>query len=413
VQASAISEIQQLVERGLERRPRVALLAERVAGWFVAVLLAIATATAILWWRLDPSLWLTHTIAVLIVTCPCALALATPVALAVGAGRFIEQGVLPLRMRALDALACSDLFVFDKTGTLTAGQPELVSITPVGELDRDTCLQTAAVLAAHSEHPLARALRRHAPANAARVDQLDNVPGAGIRARIRGAEWRLGKPEFAGDPAISGHGVDGLIEQARQRGQTVSLLSRDRSAQALLVFEDPLRPQVESMLHRLQDTGVRQLAILSGDAVATVSRLGRRLGIADSHGAMSPQEKLAWTQGRQRAGHGVAMFGDGINDAPTLAAADVSISFAGATDLANVSSDFLLLGNDIGVVADARRLAQRTRRIIRQNLAWAAAYNLLAVPFAVMGWIPPWGAAIGMSLSSLLVVMNALRLQRF
>ena len=179
-----------------------------------------------------------------------------------------------------------------------------------------------------------------------------------------------------------------------------------------MAFEDPLRPQVENMLRGLGETGVDQLAILSGDAETAVARLGARLGIADCHGAMSPQQKLAWTRERQSRGVTVAMFGDGINDAPTLAAADVSLSFTGATDLANTSSDFLVLGNDINVLVQARRLARRTRRNIRQNLVWAASYNLIAVPFAAVGLIPPWGAAIGMSLSSLLVVMNALRLQR-
>jgi Cu2+-exporting ATPase len=157
---------------------------------------------------------------------------------------------------------------------------------------------------------------------------------------------------------------------------------------------------------------VRHLAILSGDAHDSVLRLGKQLGIEDAHGGLSAADKLAWTQAQQAQGRQLVMFGDGINDAPTLAAADVSISFANATDLANSNSDFLILGNDAAVLADARRLARRTRRNILQNLAWAAAYNLLAVPFAAAGWIPPWGAAIGMSFSSLFVVMNALRLQR-
>ena len=412
VQASAISEIRQLVERGLEQRPRVALLAERAAGWFVAALLLVATGTAVFWWQVEPAIWLTSTIAVLIVTCPCALALATPVALAVSAGRFIELGVLPLRMRALDALARSDLFVFDKTGTLTAGQPALVSLLATGEQDKDSCLRYAAALSIDSEHPLARSLRQRIPLPGIAVEQVENIPGAGIRARIEGDEWRLGNPAFAHHPTGAASDIDTVVEQARQQGQTVSLLSNSRGVQAVLAFEDPLRPRVEAMLQGLGDTGVHRLAILSGDARTTVDRLGARLGIADCHGGMSPRDKLAWTRNRQRQGHEVAMFGDGINDAPTLAAADVSISFSGATDLANTSSDFLVLGNDIGVVVEARRLARRTRRTIRQNLAWAAGYNLVAVPFAAMGWIPPWGAALGMSLSSLLVVMNALRLQR-
>jgi Cu2+-exporting ATPase len=412
LQASAISEIRQLVERGLEQRPRVALLAERAAGWFVALLLVIATGTAVFWWQVEPAVWLTRTIAVLIVTCPCALALATPVALAVSAGRFIELGVLPLRMRAMDALADSDLFVFDKTGTLTAGQPALVSLTPTGALDKNACLRYAAALSADSEHPLARPLRQLVPLPRIAVDRLENVPGAGIRANIHGDEWRLGSPDFAGQAAVGRQAVASRVEQARRQGQTVSLLCGPSGVEAVLVFEDPLRPRVERLLQGLRESGVAKLAILSGDAENAVSRLGERLGITDCLGGMSPQEKLAWTRCRQRQGHTVAMFGDGINDAPTLAAADVSVSFSGATDLANTSSDFLILGTDITVLLKARRLAGCTRRIIRQNLVWAAGYNLAVVPFAAMGWIPPWGAAIGMSLSSLLVVMNALRLQR-
>jgi len=410
LKASTLNEIQQLVRRGLEQRPRYALLAEQAAGWFVTVLLVIAAGTALFWLQADSADWLPNTIAVLIVTCPCALALATPVSLAVSAGRFVELGVLHLRMRALDALATSDLFVFDKTGTLTAGQPALASVIPVGSLNRDQCLRYAMALAADSEHPLARALRQAGPMPYIVTNQVENVPGRGIRARIAGREWRLGKPGFVA--GVGDRDFRALVEDCRARGQLVSLLSNAEGVQAVLSFEDPLRADTDSMLAGLAGTGVRQFAILSGDEPTAVSRLGRQLGISDCHGGLSPKEKLTWTRNRQAEGHRVAMTGDGINDAPTLAVADVSISFADATDLANSSSDFLILGKDAAALADARRLAQRTRRNILQNLAWAAAYNLLAVPFAAAGWIPPWGAAIGMSFSSLFVVMNALRLQR-
>ncbi len=412
VQHSAVSEIHHLVERGLEMRPRYALLAEQVAGWFVAVLLLIATATAVYWLWADPVNWLPSTIAVLIVTCPCALALATPVALAVSAGRFIDMGVLPLRMRALDALACSDQFVFDKTGTLTTGQAAVAAVIPIAGLDEDSCLRHAAALAAVSAHPVAHALRRQVPRPGLATSQVKNVPGAGIRATIEGREWRFGKPGFAAEHAALDEPTRAVIADGRTRGQLVSVLANAGGVQAVLLFDDPLRPGIKAMLAGLKDSGVQHLAILSGDARDTVQRLARQLGIEDAHGGLSPADKLAWTQAQQAQGRQLAMFGDGINDAPTLAAADVSISFADATDLANASSDFLILGDDAGALLDARRLARRTRRNIQQNFAWAVAYNLLAVPFAAAGWIPPWGAAIGMSVSSLLVVMNALRLQR-
>jgi Cu2+-exporting ATPase len=411
LKASTLNEIQKLVQRGLEQRPRYALLAEQAAGWFVAVLLLIATATALFWLQVDSANWLSNTIAVLIVTCPCALALATPMSLAVSASRFIELGVLPLRMRALDALATSDLFVFDKTGTLTRGQPSLAAVIPVGSLNRDQCLRYAMALAADSEHPLARALRQAGSVPHTVTDQVENVPGCGIRARIAGNEWRLGKLAFAAG-AVEDRKIRALVKDCRARGKLVCLLSNASGVQAVLSFEDPLRPGTGRMLADLTHAGVRQFSILSGDEPTAVSRLGRQMGISDYHGGLSPEQKLTWTRNRQAEGHRVAMTGDGINDAPTLAVADVSISFADATDLANSRSDFLILGNNAAVLADARRLARRTRRNILQNLTWAAAYNLIAVPFAAAGWIPPWAAAVGMSFSSLFVVMNALRLQR-
>lgn len=412
VQHSAVSEIRQLVERGLELRPRYALLAERVARGFVVVLLLVATATAGYWLLADPGNWLSSTIAVLIVTCPCALALATPVALAVSAGRFIDLGVLPLRMQALDALACSDLFVFDKTGTLTTGRTAVAAVIPVAGLDEDSCLQHATVLAAESAHPVAHALRQAVTRPQLLASRVENVPGEGVRGMIDGREWRFGKPGFAAGSAGCDEHTRSLIAAGRARGQLVSVLAGPEGVQAVLCFADPPRPGIATLLADLRDSGVRDLAILSGDAPDSVSRLAGALGIDDAHGGLSPADKLAWTQAQQAQGRQLAMFGDGINDAPTLAAADVSISFSDATDLANVSSDFLILGKHPAVLANARRLARRTRRNILQNFTWAGLYNLVAVPFAAAGWIPPWGAALGMSFSSLFVVVNALRLQK-
>jgi Cu2+-exporting ATPase len=412
VQYSAFNQVRRLAERGLEQRPRYALAAERVAAWFTLVLLVTAGLTALYWNLVEPANWLANTIAILIVTCPCALALATPVALAVSAGRFVELGVLPLRMRAVDALAKADLFVFDKTGTLTAGQPTLANVVTIGNLDREQSLRLAASLAANSEHPLARALQRLVPSPYMVANPLENRPGAGIRALIAGEEWRLGTPEFAGRGPVTDPHILSLLDARRSRGQSMSLLSNADGIQAVFVFEDRLRPGVRNMLAELKNCGVRQFSILSGDAAESVRHLGRRLGIRDCQWGRRPAEKLTWTRERQRAGHRVLMFGDGINDAPTLAVADVSVSFAGATDLANNSSDFLILGDNIRALVAARRLARRTRRNITQNLFWAVAYNVIAVPFAAAGYIPPWAAALGMSLSSLFVVVNASRLSR-
>ena len=411
IQASTLSEIQQLVEHGLEQRPRYAKLAEQAASWFVAAILVLAGATAWYWLGTEPSNWLPSTIAVLIVTCPCALALATPVALTVSAARFMDMGVLPLRMRALDDLAGSDVFVFDKTGTLTLGRPILSEIFVVGGLDREGCLRHASALSEDSEHPVARAIREHWTDSGIRPVEKSNVPGSGVSARIDGLEWRLGRPGFAAQGKPVSQNTRTIIDEHRGRGELVSLLSNSDGVQAVLTFNDPLRPGVKDMLAGLLHNGVAQLAILSGDAQQSVARVCAQLRVDDCHGGQSPKEKLAWTHTRQQQGHRIAMFGDGINDAPTLAAADVSLSFSEASDLANASSDFVILGDDPVTLVDARRLAQKTRINILQNFAWAGAYNMIAVPFAAAGYIPPWGAAIGMSLSSLIVVVNALRLQ--
>ncbi len=416
MQASTLSEIQQLVEQGLEQRPHYAQLAQQVSGWFIMAILVIAAATTVYWLNVEPANWLPSVIAVLIVTCPCALALATPVALAVSAGRFMEIGVLPLRMQALDDLAKSDFFVFDKTGTLTAGHPVLSAVFTVGKLDRDQCLSFASALSADSEHPLAKAVRLNDPDSSVVAVNKKNVPGSGVLATIDDMQWSLGKPSFTAEVFAAqatelSPEILSLVEDSQSNGQLVSLLSNSHGIQAVLTFDDPLRSSVQEMLTGLTNTGVTDFAVLSGDSQRSVSKLCHQLDISDCHGGMSPQDKLGWTKKHQQDGFRIAMFGDGINDAPTLAAADVSISFSSATDLANVSSDFLILGDDPGALVNARLLAKKTRRNILQNLAWAAAYNLVAVPFAAAGYIPPWGAAIGMSVSSLIVVMNALRLQ--
>ncbi|MEA1888453.1 MAG: heavy metal translocating P-type ATPase [Pseudomonadota bacterium] len=411
VQSSALSEIRQLVEQGLERRPYYALLAERVASVFVAVILVIAAATAWFWLQTEPANWLPATIAVLIVTCPCALALATPVALTVSAGRMIQLGVIPLRMEALDVLAKVDYFVFDKTGTLTAGKPGLVEVILLSDMGKDDVIRSAAAISADSEHPLARVLRDVDCKGKLVAESISNKPGAGISASINGRIWRYGKPEFAANETLLSSDIKLQVDAYRAKGQTVSLLSDSDEAKAIFVFEDAIRPTAAKLVQGLHEMGIKQLSVLSGDAQDSVVKVAKKLGINDCHGDVSPEQKLAWISTRQKEGHRVAMFGDGINDTPALAAADASISFSDATDLANISSDFLILGKDADVILEVVNLARSTRRNIMQNFSWAAAYNFIAVPFAALGMIPPWGAAIGMSFSSLFVVSNALRLR--
>lgn len=412
---STVSEIHRLLASGLRDAPRYAVLAQRAATWFVGAVLLIAAVTATTWLWLDPTAALPNTVAVLIVTCPCALALATPVAAAIGVGRLADRGLLTVRGDAVEILAECDTFAFDKTGTLTAGELRLERIEPFGDLTAGEALAVAAALEAHSEHPIGRALRESHPGPIAEAAGLHHEVGAGVEGRVAGSRWRIGRPTFACGRA----GRDRLADRAAQRsrdGLLVIALSRvdheGRAAGALFELRDAMRPGAAELIRTLRSEGVSHVALLSGDSQASVERVAEELGIAQALGDLKPADKLRWIRDRQAAGERVAMIGDGINDAPTLAAADVSLSFGHATELAQVNSGLLVLGGDLRVIGDARRLAAKTRRIIRQNLIWAASYNFLAVPAAAVGWIAPWGAAIGMSLSSLLVVINALRLRR-
>jgi Cu2+-exporting ATPase len=413
---STVAEINRLLVRGMREAPGYALLAQRVAGWFVAVILVIATVTALAWWLIDPERLLTNTVAVLIVTCPCALALATPVAIAVSTGRFAELGVLPVRSDAIETLAQIDRAVFDKTGTLTAGDLSLEQTQVFGAVGEDRARAIAAALERDSEHPAARAFRTADcpdPTEAGlTVTALRNHPGQGLSGRVDGTDWRLGRPEFVLDGQPRDAAAARWVDDWRRRGYLVIALANAQGLAALFALHDRTRDGVAETFAALRASGVQRLFILSGDQQISVERFAAGLDCDGLYGSRSPAEKLDLL-GSLRGDDGrILMVGDGINDVPTLAAADVSMAFAGATELAQVSSDFLLLSEDLSRVALARQLAVATRRVIRQNLAWAALYNLLAVPAAAFGLVPPWGAAIGMSLSSLLVVANALRLRR-
>ena len=407
-EATRVAAIQRLMERAAAEKPRLVEMADRVAGRFILALLVLAMATALAWWWIDPARTLWIFVAVLVVSCPCALSLATPAALTVATGALAARGVLVTRGHAIEALARADHFIFDKTGTLTVGHMALVEVLPVrGDAERARDL--AAALERGSEHPIARALAAGGVDKGISVDGSRATTGAGVEGSIEGRIWRLGRTEFVG--ALHALPVPAEVGVIVGAGDTVIALGDAEGWQAFFRLSDKLRPEAPAMAAKLLAAGIR-LSIFSGDAPAAAARIGAALGIADARGGLSPEEKHAALKALQAAGGTVAMVGDGVNDAPVLAQAQVSIAMGGGADLARANADVVLLGNDLQALPEGLALARRTVRIVRQNLAWAFAYNLLAIPLAMAGWVTPWMAGIGMSASSLLVVLNALRLQR-
>jgi Cu2+-exporting ATPase len=407
-EATRVAAIQRLMERAAAERPRLVEMADRVAGRFIVALLLLAVATALAWWWIDPSRALWIFVAVLVVSCPCALSLATPAALTVATGALAARGVLVTRGHAIEALARADRFIFDKTGTLTVGHMTLVEVIPVrGEAA--PALALAAALERGSEHPIARALIAGGTDAGIAVSSVRATTGAGVEGMIEGCTWRLGRPEFVA--AMHGLALPAEFEAKVGAGDTVIALGNAEGWQAFFRLSDSLRPEAAAMSAALTAAGIK-LSIFSGDAPAAALRVGAALGVADVRGGLSPEDKHAALKTLQGTGETVAMVGDGVNDAPVLAQAQVSIAMGGGADLARANADVVLLGNDLRALPQGLALARRTVRIVKQNLVWAFAYNFLAIPLAMAGWVTPWMAGIGMSASSLLVVLNALRLQR-
>lgn len=408
---SLLGEVRALLQKGLGERPRSLRVIERVAGRFVVGVLFLAAATALLWWWLAPERVLESTIAVLIVTCPCALALAVPSAYAVGVGRLAELGIVPTRASALEPMAAARVAVFDKTGTLT--RPRLnaaASWSADGRLDQ--YLAVAAALEREAVHPLAAAFTREARHETLAVTHHRAVLARGVEGRVAGKRWRLGSTGFIGEELPLGPAIQRRIAEREQTHGRVVVLADERQVWALFVLDEALREDAPETIRALRHSGIERLVLLSGDTGPGVRRVGEQIGADEWHGGLSPAQKLAFVERLQAAGERVLAVGDGINDAPVLGAADVSAAVPGAAQLAQVGSDFVLLDGGLLGLARARCRARALQRIVRQNLAWAIGYNLAAVPAAALGFIPPWGAALGMSLSSMLVVGNSLRLSR-
>ena len=406
-EATTMAALGRLVERAASERPRVARLADRVASWFVGALLLLALATGLYWWYLEPARALAVTFAVLVVSCPCALSLATPAALAAVAGALGRRRILAVRSDALETMARVTHVVLDKTGTLTTGRLQLSGVQPLHGNERTTCVAIAAALEQGSEHPIARALRSSPPALAA-LAARDVVasPGNGIEGVIEGRRYRLGRPDWVA--ALHGRPLEA---HAIASDAIAVALGDEAGGLALLSFSDTLRPGAKALVVRLQEMGI-DVSLLSGDRDETVRNVAQAVGIANYRGKARPDDKRAHIAEMQRDGAIVAMVGDGVNDAPSLAQANVSLSLGSAATLTQWTADVVVLGDDLPRIAEAIARARQAFRIIRQNLVWAFGYNLVAIPLAATGHLTPLVAALGMSASSLLVVANALRLLR-
>lgn len=395
-----VAGIVDLTDRAFASRPRLAQMAARMAHLFVLRLLVVTACVTIAWWFIDPSRVLWVLLSVLVVTCPCALALATPAALAAGHGQLRKRGVLITRADAMETLSNVTRVIFDKTGTLTRGEMHLTQTQPQGDLTAERAQAIAAALEAHSEHPIARAFRPFRDATLQAKD-IHSHTGQGLEGTLNGARWRLGKPEFATDNRIA----------APAKGQWL-LLSENGEPRAWFGLHDGVRDDAAATVAALQAQGLN-VELLSGDTLDAVESLANQLNIATWHAGTSPEDKLARMKELQDAGETVVMIGDGINDVPVLAGADVAIAMNGATDLARTRADAVLLSPRLMRIFESIEISRATRRIMRQNMIWSVCYNFSALPLAAMGLVPPWLAAIGMSLSSLVVVGNALRLSNW
>ena len=409
--ATRLASIERLVERAGSERPRLARIADRVARWFVAALLLVAALTAAAWWHLDPARALEVTFAVLVVSCPCALSLATPAALAAAAGALGRRRVVIARADALESLAGVTHVVFDKTGTLTTGRLSLVDTVVADGTSRAQAIALAAALESVSEHPIARAF---ADANGSgpecAVQSPSVVPGHGVEGIVAGRVVRLGTFEFAAALSDAGSPRSPVVTGAHPSA-TIVTMGDARGIIASFVLADALRPDARALIERLRALRVVPM-LLSGDRASTVAAAAAALGIDGARGDALPEEKREVIGELQARGAVVAMVGDGVNDAPSLAQAQVSISLGTATPLAQWTADVVVLADALVPIADAIAHSRRTLAVVRENLGWAFAYNLVAIPAAAFGFVTPLVAALGMSLSSLIVVGNALRLTR-
>jgi Cu2+-exporting ATPase len=409
------AQIVNLMERASIDKPRLARLADRIAAPFLVVVLLSSIFAGYYWWQIDPTQAVAVAVAVLIVTCPCALSLATPVAMLASAGALAKRGILVRRLQAFESLSQVDTVVFDKTGTLTQDRVVLRHIRVREGIGVEQALESAASLSAASLHPVSRAISAHwlAQSDQSRTSTISSVspltvsetPGAGLQAQgHQGQLLRLGSALFCG--------VSEQALQPQQRAEPdapCAYLADEHGWLATFIMDEGVRDDAASTLARLHQMGLRT-HVLSGDRDAAVQRVARQVGVQQATAQASPEGKLQIVSALQAQGHHIAMVGDGLNDGPVLARAHVSFALGHGAPLTQSQSDFVVQSGRLSEVADTLAHARRTMRIVRQNLIWAASYNAVSIPMALVGWMPPWAAGLGMALSSFLVIGNAMRL---
>ncbi len=409
--ATRFGQIARLMESAALSKPRIAQQADRIAKPFLLLVLAAAALAAVYWWPQGHGHALMVAAAVLIVTCPCALSLATPAAMLASAGALARRGIMVGNLQALEALAAIDTVVFDKTGTLTRDVPRLLRVYSRSGIRPGDAVERAAALARGSLHPVARSLAqawdaKHRVPPPWTVSQTTEHSGQGIEGTMLrdGSDYavplrvRLGAAAFCGVRPMATDSMQ--VHLCDEAGWMASFL-----------FAEDLRADACETVAALRADGVT-VRVLSGDRSRSAVRVAEAAGIAGAQGDCSPEDKLDAVQRMQEGGQRVAMVGDGVNDGPVLAQADVSFAFGQSAALARSRADFVVLGDALSTIPQSIRQAKRTLRVVRQSLAWAAAYNAACVPLALVGWLPAWLAGLGMAASSVVVVLNAARLSR-
>jgi Cu+-exporting ATPase len=420
-----LAQIVQMVAAAQRSRAPVQRLADQIADWFVPAVILVAVIAYAAWaiWGPDPrfAYGLVAALSVLIIACPCALGLATPMSIMVGVGRGAQAGVLIKNAEALERMERVDTLVIDKTGTLTQGKPKVVAIVPAAGVDETEVLRLVASVEGASEHPLGQAIVKAAAERGVMLEDVagfDSPTGKGVIGTVAGQKIALGNGAFLRDLGISVAAIESEAERLRQDGATAVYLAIDGKASGIIAVADPVKPTTADALKALSADGVR-IVMVTGDNRTTASAVARRLGIGDVEAEVLPEQKSKVANRLRRQGRVVAMAGDGVNDAPALAAAEVGIAMGTGTDVAIESAGITLLKGDLTGIVRARRLSAATMRNIRQNLFFAFVYNAAGVPIAAGVLYPSFGillspviAAAAMSVSSVSVIANALRLRR-